>query len=45
MVDEQERAASQQAGEFGWVRPVRPMGSAGHAIAVKVRVDPGRAFS
>ena len=45
MVDEQERAASQQAGEFGWVRPVRPTGDAGHAIAVKVRVDPGRAFS
>lgn len=45
MVDERERAASQRAGEFGWVRPVRQTGNAGHAIAVKVRVDPQRAFS
>jgi len=45
MIDDEERAASQRAGQFGWVRPVGPMGKAGHAIDVKVRVDPERAFS
>lgn len=44
MVEEAERADSARAGLFGWVRPV-DVGEAGHAIDVKVRVNPDRAFS
>lgn len=44
LVDAAERAASERAGRFGWVRPVRRAG-AGEAIEVNVRVDPARSFS
>ena len=44
LVEEAERADSARAGAFGWVRPVS-VSEAGHAIEVKMRVNPDRAFS
>lgn len=43
MVDQTERADSDRAGEFGWVRPVRADGAV-HAIEVKTRVNPSQGF-
>ncbi len=43
LVDQAERAASDRAGAFGWVRPVRMEGAA-QAIDVKTRVNPSQVF-
>ena len=43
MVDQDERSASDRAGEFAWVRPVRVDGGV-HAIDVKTRVNPNQGF-
>jgi protocatechuate 3,4-dioxygenase beta subunit len=43
MVDQDERSASDRAGEFAWVRPVRVDGGV-NAIDVKTRVNPNQGF-
>ncbi len=43
MIDQTERSASDRAGEFGWVRPVRVNGAV-HTIEVKTKVNPDQAF-
>lgn len=44
LVDQAERAESERAGRFGWVRPVSVV-DATQVMEVKVRVNPDRAFS
>lgn len=43
MVDQAERAASERAGAFGWVRPVHTDGAV-QVIEVRTRVNPSQGF-